>query len=76
MHVSVLSPDGVWQVLVDKDSNSNKGYGFVSYDDIPTAQNAMASLANAQLSGRTLRLGFAEDRPERDAAGSAPDLAV
>ena len=63
--------------MVDKDNRGSRGYGFVAFHEMQSAQNAMNSLSSAQLAGRPVRLGFAEDRPDRDnatpaAAGPAP----
>ena len=54
------------RLMVDRESRSSKGYAFVAYYDIPTAQNAVSSLSSVQLGGRPLRLGFAEDRPDKE----------
>ena len=52
--------------MLDRESRSSKGYAFVAYYDVPTAQNAVSSLSSVQLAGRPLRLGFAEDRPDKE----------
>ena len=51
-------------MLADKggDARGSRGYGFVAYHDLQSAQTAINTLSTAQLAGRTLRLGFAEDR--------------
>lgn len=56
------------QVIVDRDTNRSKGFGFVEMDDQVTAHAAMAELNGKEFEGRTIVVSVAqprEDRPER-----------
>lgn len=38
-----------------------KGFGFVEFFDIPTAESAVRNLQGYELNGRSIRLDYAED---------------
>lgn len=56
------------RVIVDKDTNRSKGFGFVEMEDPAEAQQAIAKLNGTDLQGRTLKVNEArprENRPRR-----------
>ena len=64
-HGSVISV----RLPTDRDSGAPKGYGYVQFDSIDSAQAAFTQLNGADISGRSIRLDYA--RP-RDNSGGAP----
>lgn len=56
------------KVIIDRDTNRSKGFGFVEFEDDEAAKAAIAKLNNSELNGRTVVVNEArprEDRPER-----------
>ncbi len=53
------------RVIVDKDSNRSKGFGFVEMEDAAEAQRAIAELNGAELQGRALKVNEAKPRENR-----------
>ena len=57
--------------MTDKDSGKPKGYGFCEYHDQATAESAVRNLNGHEVSGRSLRVDFADEhdsgerRPKR-----------
>ena len=57
------------QVIVDRDSNQSKGFGFVEMSTEEEAQKAIAELNGKDLAGRAINVSAArprEERPSRD----------
>lgn len=46
--------------VVAKDTGKAKGYGFVEFPDLATAESAVRNLNGRDLAGRQLRVDFAE----------------
>jgi cold-inducible RNA-binding protein len=55
-------------VIVDRDTNRSKGFGFVEMPDQSQAQSAIEGLK--ELDGRTLTVNEARPREERPRGGS------
>jgi len=55
-------------VIMDRDTNRSKGFGFVEMPDNAQAQSAIAGLK--ELDGRTLTVNEARPREERPRGGS------
>ncbi len=61
------------QVIIDRDTNRSKGFGFVEMEDDSEAQAAIAGLNEKELEGRTIVVNVArprEDRPQRSGGDS------
>ena len=48
------------RLVNSKDSGKPKGYGFVEFADMATAESAVRNLNGRELAGRALRVDFAE----------------
>ena len=56
------------RVIMDRDSNRSKGFGFVEMENQSEAEKAIAELDGTDLQGRTIKVNQAkprEDRPRR-----------
>lgn len=53
------------QVIVDRDSNRSKGFGFVEMGTEEDAQKAISELNGKELAGRSLMVNAARPREER-----------
>lgn len=61
------------QVIIDRETNRSKGFGFVEMEDDAEAQKAIAGLNDKEIDGRTVVVNVArprEDRPQRNDGGS------
>ncbi len=57
------------RVIVDRETNRSRGFGFVEMENDQEAQAAMAALNGTDLDGRTLNVNEArprEPRPQRN----------
>jgi len=55
-------------VIIERETNRSKGFGFVEMPEASEAQNAIAQLNNKEINGRGLKVNEAkprEDRPRR-----------
>lgn len=50
------------KVIMDRETNRSKGFGFVEMDDDKAAQNAIDSLNGKDMAGRQLRVNEARPR--------------
>jgi RNA recognition motif-containing protein len=60
------------KVIMDRDSNRSKGFGFVEYEDEGDNQKAVDQLNGKELDGRAITVSLArprEERPRRDFDG-------
>jgi len=49
----------------DEEGDKNKGFGFVSYEDAETAEHACAELNGSEVNGKTIYVGRAQKKAER-----------
>ena len=61
------------RVVMDRETNRSKGFGFVQFTDEANNQKAVDQLNGKELDGRTINVDIArpkEDRPRRDFGGN------
>ncbi len=61
------------QVIIDRDTNRSKGFGFVEMEDQTAAQAAIDALDGKEFEGRTIVVNVAkprEDRPQNNDGNS------
>ena len=62
------------KVIIDRETNRSKGFGFVEFDDDEAAKAAIAKLNNTELNGRAIVVNEARPQearpPRRDFGGS------
>jgi len=51
------------KVVTDRETGRSRGFGFVSFTDESSANNARAQMDGKVLDGRTLKVDFATDKP-------------
>ncbi|MFW5845412.1 MAG: RNA recognition motif domain-containing protein [Planctomycetota bacterium] len=57
------------KVIVDRETDRSKGFGFVELDDANGAAAAIEALDGREMGGRRLRVNEAQDRPRRNGGG-------
>jgi cold-inducible RNA-binding protein len=60
------------KVIMDRDSNRSRGYGFVEMGTQEEAEKAIAALNGTQIEGRSITVNISkprEDRPSRGGGG-------
>lgn len=57
------------QVIMDRDTNRSKGFGFVEMEDNQGAQAAIEALNGHEIQGRALTVNEARPRAERSGGG-------
>jgi len=57
-------------IIMDRDTNRSKGFGFVEMSSAEEAQKAITSLNGKELGGRKLMVNQARPKEERPAGGS------
>ena len=57
------------QVIMDRETNRSKGFGFVEMTDAGEADNAIAALDGQDNGGRNLKVNEAKPREERSGGG-------
>ncbi len=61
------------KVIVDRDTNRSKGFGFVELEDDELAKKAINEMNGSDLQGRSITVNEArprEERPRRDFGGN------
>ncbi len=56
-------------IIIDREMNRSKGFGFVEMSNDQDAQNAMNNLNNSTLQGRTIIVNEANERQPRSGGG-------
>lgn len=51
------------RIVTERDTGKPRGFGFVEFYDIPTAESCIRNLNGADLNGRQIRIVFAEGGP-------------
>lgn len=64
-HGKVLSA----QIIMDRDSNQSKGFGFVEMEDDSAAQAAIKALDGQEVGGRTIIVNVARPKEDRSGGG-------
>ncbi|HVQ44341.1 MAG TPA: RNA-binding protein [Candidatus Saccharimonadia bacterium] len=59
------------KVIIDRDMNRSKGFGFVEMSTDEEAQNAIAQLAGKELGGRAIVVNVAKPMTERSSNPSS-----
>lgn len=49
--------------MTERETGKPRGFGFIEFFDIPTAESAIRNLNGAELMGRAIRIVFAEGGP-------------
>jgi len=57
------------QVIIDRDSNRSKGFGFVEMEDQEAAQKAINELDGKEFEGRIIVVNVAKPREDRPQGG-------
>jgi RNA recognition motif-containing protein len=60
------------KVIIDRDTNQSKGFGFVEMSTEEEAQTAIKQLHGKDAAGRTLVVNIAKPMAERPAGGARP----
>jgi len=50
------------KVITDRETGRSRGFGFVTFADSASAQEALREMNGSQLDGRTLNVDVAQDR--------------
>ena len=64
---NTVGPVVDFRLVFDRETNKPKGFGFCTYSDQETANSAVRNLNNYQISGRNLRVDYAETDKEAPA---------
>jgi cold-inducible RNA-binding protein len=59
-------------IIIDRDTNRSKGFGFVEMSTDAEAQAAIAQLNGKDLEGRSIIVNEARPKEDRNAGGSRP----
>jgi RNA recognition motif-containing protein len=57
------------KVIQDRDTGRSRGFGFVTFGDEQSAQNAVTGMDGKELDGRTVKVNEAEDKPRGGGGG-------
>jgi RNA recognition motif-containing protein len=57
------------QVVMDRETNRSRGFGFVTFNDSNAAQNAIAEMDGRDLDGRQIRVNEAQDKQRSGGGG-------
>ena len=57
------------KVITDRETGRSRGFGFITFTDDSSADDAVAQMNGQDLDGRTLKVDFAQDKPRRSGGG-------
>ena len=57
------------KVILDRETGRSRGFGFVTFSEPESAQNAIQGMNDASLDGRTIKVNVAEERPRTGGGG-------
>ncbi|OGT91128.1 MAG: RNA-binding protein [Gammaproteobacteria bacterium RIFOXYA12_FULL_61_12] len=60
------------KVVIDRETNRSKGFGFVEMDDSSAAKTAIEALNGTDMAGRPLRVNEARPREDNGPRGGGP----
>lgn len=82
-YFSQVGPVKSLRIVTDRETGKPRGFGFIEFHDIPTAESAVRNLNGSELGGRTIRITFAEggttadsNRPSNQTAERASKATV
>lgn len=52
-------------IIVDRDTQQSKGFGFIEFSNDEDADSAIAAMSGKELDGRKIRVSVAEEKMER-----------
>lgn len=52
-------------LIIDRDTQQSKGFGFIEFENDSDADSAIAAMSGKELDGRRIRVNFAEEKAER-----------
>lgn len=56
------------KIVTDRETGKSRGFGFVTYETSDAAKEAIDALNGTELSGRTINVNEARERPPRSSA--------
>jgi RNA recognition motif-containing protein len=60
------------KVVTDRDTGRSRGFGFVTYQDDQSAENARVKMNGTTLDGRTIKVDVAQERPRGPSGSRLP----
>ncbi|GAB4815397.1 hypothetical protein N2152v2_002443 [Parachlorella kessleri] len=60
------------RIVTERETGKPRGFGFIEFYDIPTAESAIRNLNGSELMGRAMRIVFAEGGPPGEGGGFRP----
>ena len=54
------------KVILERDSNRSRGFGFVTFAEASAADEAIANMDGKELDGRAIKVSEAQERPRND----------
>ena len=60
---TATSPNLYSRIVTERETGKPRGFGFVEFYDIPTAESCIRNLSGSDLNGRVIRIVFAEGGP-------------
>eukprot|EP00887_Chlorella_sp_A99_P006185 scaffold3.g6185.t1 len=60
---SQVGPVKTVRIVTERDTGKPRGFGFVEFFDIPTAESAIRNLSGTDFNGRTIRIVYADGGP-------------
>ena len=57
------------RVIKDRETGRSRGFGFITFAEEESAQNAISEMDGADLDGRTIKVNEAQDKPRGGGRG-------